>query len=70
MLLLLLLVSLQVPTPNHPSGLRLHSAASFHSANAFPAAHYADYLSLVGKPDASVQGLGVSSKVAKRLVQQ
>jgi len=59
---------LQVASAQHPSGLALHSAASFRRTFGFEPAAYPDYLALVGKKEASIPSVGMSSKLAKTLL--
>jgi hypothetical protein len=61
-------VLLQVASKQHPSGLHLHSAASFAAAHGFAPQAYPDCLSLTGKPDAGIAGVGVSAKLARTLL--
>lgn len=58
----------QVASSQHPSGLKLHSAASFRHEYGCEPSSYPDYLALVGKKEASIKGVGVSAKIAKTLL--
>lgn len=58
----------QVASTQHPSGLKLHSAATFRQEHGFEPCSYPDFLALVGKPKASIKGVGVSTKLAKTLL--
>jgi hypothetical protein len=58
----------QVASTQHPSGLKLHSAASFRHEYGIKPCSYPDYLALVGKKEASIKGVGVSAKLAKTLL--
>jgi hypothetical protein len=57
-----------VASKQHPSGLQLRSAASFAAAHGFAPRAYPDWLSLAGKPDAGIAGVGVSTKLARTLL--
>ena len=64
----LLLLLLQVASLQRPSGLKLHSAAGFQHEFSFHPPAYPDYLALVGKQEAGIKGVGLSSKLAKTLL--
>ncbi|KAL4451844.1 hypothetical protein ABPG75_007506 [Micractinium tetrahymenae] len=51
-----------------PLGLELVTASAFQQQHGFPAAAYPDWLALVGKREASIQGAGVGGKSAAKLL--
>jgi hypothetical protein len=59
---------LQVASAQYPSGLKLHTAAAFQQEYGFHPRAYPDFLALVGKKEASLQGVGIYAKLAKTLL--